>query len=522
MKEEENSGILRQTSLKNSSIAIAGLTILPSHVAEGLGHKATSVKLNINYFLSGIPLLLAGILLSQCQKKEEQKNPNIIFIMADDMGFGDPECYNPYSKIPTPYINSLANEGMQFTNAHSPGAWSAPTRYGLLTGRYPIHIITSQVSNAWLINENQITIAGLLKEHGYHTGMVGKWHLGFKNMDDPDYSKPLRGGPVDHGFDYYFGLHASLDIPPYFYIENDHVVQPPTDSIEESHTEGYYPVQGAFWRAGKIAPNFKHEEVLSKLTDKAVSFIEEQYSKNSEDPFFLYFAMTGPHTPWLPREIFKDSSDAGIYGDFITYVDHSLGRVLNVLEQLGIDDNTLVFFTSDNGPVWFKRDRERFDHKSTYYLRGIKGDAYEGGHRMPFLAKWPGKIKPGTKTDELICFTDILSTFSDLMGDTLPLRLQKESSSILPVLLGNKDKIKLNKGIIIEDRTVIQGGWKFIDGDGNGGLSTRYKEDGFEKKEEGELYNLAKDSTESNNLYYEYPERVEEMKAMLESIKKNN
>jgi len=462
-----------------------------------------------NYSFTGFLLLLAGIVLSQCQKKKAQENPNIVFIMADDMGYGDVECYNPDSQIPTPHINSLAEEGMQFTNAHAPGSWSVPTRYGLLTGRYAVHMDLP-------LEKNQTTIAGLLNDNDYHTGMIGKWHLQFQNGDNRDYSKPFRLGPTDHGFDYYFGIHASLDIPPYYYIENDRCVQAPTDSIEANHTEGYYPIQGAFWRAGRIAPDFKHEEVLPEFTNKAVSFIEE-WHRDAEEPFFLYFALPAPHTPWLPTDQFKDSSDAGMYGDFTVQVDYSVGRVLNTLKKMDLEDNTLVFFTSDNGPVWYERDRKRFDHRSTHYLRGMKGDAYEGGHRMPFLAKWPGHIKPGTKVDVLTCFTDMLATFSDLVDDTLPARLQKESSSILPVLLGNEYKSPLNKEIVIGDQTLIQGKWKFIDGDGSGGLSTRYKEEPSREEPEGELYNLVKDSTESNNLYLKYPERVNKMRSTLES-----
>jgi arylsulfatase A-like enzyme len=279
-----------------------------------------------------------------------------------------------------------------------------------------------------------MTIATLLKDHGYNTGMVGKWHLGFIGGNDFDYSKPLRGGPVDHGFDYFFGMHASLDIPPYFYVENDLCVQPPTDSIEASHTDSYYPIQGAFWREGRIAPGFRHVEVLPTFTDKAIAFIRNHKSASSS-PFFLYLAFTAPHTPWLPSDSFNHSSDAGMYGDFTVQVDHSVGLVLNELEQLGYEDNTLVFFTSDNGPVWYQRDIERFDHRSTYFLRGMKADAYEGGHRMPFIAKWPGHIRAGTATGELICFTDMLATFSDIVGFSLPEYYRKESASILPVLL---------------------------------------------------------------------------------------
>jgi len=476
----------------------------------------SSKTIFFNHSITGGFLLLAGILLSQCQKKENLENPNIIFILADDMGYGDPECYNPDSKIPTPHINSLANEGMQFTNFHSTATWSVPARYSLLTGRYPIHINSSKAGQTALIKEGQSTIASLLKGHGYHTGMVGKWHLGFKDWDDPNFSEPLQGGPVDHGFDYYFGIPASLDGSPYLYIKNDSCVQAPTDSINGNRSEGYPYPQGALWRGGKIAPNFKHKEVLPKLTNKAVNFIKKHH-QNSESPFFLYYALTAPHTPWLPTQLFQDSSQAGMYGDFVVQVDHSVGQILKILKQLKLEDNTLVFFTSDNGPEWHERNKKRFNHSATYYLRGIKRDFYEGGHRMPFLAKWPGHIKPGTKNDELFCLTDMLATFSNLMDDTLSPHLSKESSSMLPALQGNEHKTPIKEEIIIEDGAIIQGKWKFIDGPGYRWHSLKYDGSKSVRHEEGGLYNLAKDSTESNNLYTKYPKQVEKMKSVLES-----
>ena len=480
------------------------------------------MKLNINFLSFSFAvyfLILAGFLF-QCRQKQVTEYPNIIFILADDMGYGDAECYNPYSKIPTPHINSLANEGMQFTNAHSPGTWCVPSRYGLLTGQYPIHVNTSQVGKTSLINENQMTIARLLKDHGYHTGMIGKWHLGFKNWEKIDFSKPLRGGPIDHGFDYFFGLHSSPNISPHFYIENDSCVQAPTDSIEVNYSEGYTFSQGAYWQAGKIAPNFKHEEVLPKLTDKAVSFIEK-HKQNSGDPFFLYYAMTAPHTPWVPIDSFRNSSNAGMYGDFVTQLDYSVGRILNKLKELDLENNTLVFFTSDNGPEWFERDKKQFNHSATYYLRGIKRDFYEGGHRMPFLAKWPGKIEPGAKTNELTCFTDMLATFCDLVGDTLSPQLRRESTSILPMLLGNKYKSPIKKKIIIENGAIIQGKWKYINGYGYRWHSIRYDGSIPDKEVEGELYDLSVDRTESNNLYSKYPERLKKMRSALESYSAN-
>jgi arylsulfatase A-like enzyme len=256
---------------------------------------------------------------------------------------------------------------------------------------------------------------------------------------------------------------------------------------------------------------------MPALTGKAIAFIRSQ-DPSSTSPFFLYLALTTPHTPWLPSENFRDSSDAGLYGDFTVQVDHSVGLVLKELQQLGLEDNTLVFFTSDNGPVWYERDRERFDHQSTYYLRGMKADAYEGGHRMPFLAKWPGHIKAGTLARELVCFTDMLATFSDLVDHRLASSLYNESASILPVLLGEKDVPQIRNEVIIEDWAVIEHSWKYIRGNGSGWISNRYKkEDQIQEDLQGELYHLGEDSTESRNLYFQYPGKVNKMKSVLDS-----
>jgi arylsulfatase A-like enzyme len=452
-------------------------------------------------------------------KEPKKSPPNVVLILADDMGYGDVQSFNPESKIPTPVIDKLAREGMKFTDAHAPGSWCVPSRYGLMTGQYPLRK-AMDVKKGGLIAQEQVTIASLLKRNGYSTGMIGKWHLGFDGVSDwdkVDYSQPFRGGPADHGFDYFFGMHASLDIPPYFFIENKRALEAPANNIAENQSkDATTKISGAFWREGKIAPGFKHEEVLPTFTKKAVSFIEDHVKEKKQQPFFLYFALTAPHTPWLAQKQFKGKSRAGEYGDFTMQVDYTVGEVLNTLEKLGIKDNTLVIFTSDNGPVWFKEDIQKFNHRAAGPLRGMKLDAYEGAHRMPFIACWPGKIKPNSASSQLICFTDMLATFGAIVGDTLSSVTSRDSYNLLPALL-NKGVVK-RKGVIIEGHTIREGDWKLIIGNGTGGLQRQW---GLVevKPLEGELYNLKEDPSETKNLYTKYPEKVAELRKRLEQYK---
>ncbi len=340
------------------------------------------------HFLQLAGLAGASMLIPGCAKKTK---PNIVLIMADDMGYGDPGCYNPESKAPTPNIDQLAADGMRFTNAHSAGSLCIPARYGLLTGRYPMREDMDKHHYTNLIEPGRETLATIVKKSGYRTAMVGKWHLGFEHIDDPDFSKPLKGGPVDCGFDSFFGMHASLDIQPYYYIENDRAVSPPTETIEAHNSPDVTPVQGAFWRKGKIAPGFKHDEVLPKFAEKSITFLKQQDKNN---PFFFYLALAAPHTPWLPQGKFRGMSKAGDYGDFVSQVDDVVGRVLKTLQDKGLAENTLVIFTSDNGPVWFKQDVERYDHRSVSFLRGMKADAYEAGTGCPLLHAGPERYSP--------------------------------------------------------------------------------------------------------------------------------
>lgn len=454
----------------------------------------------------------------------QPRPPNIVIILADDLGIGDVGSYNSQSKAPTPHIDRLAAEGIRFTDAHAPGSWCTPTRYGLLTGRYPFRDTMRAWTERALIAPEQMTLASLLKENGYATAMVGKWHLGFEGGLDFDCTQPLRGGPIDHGFDRFFGMHTSLDIPPYFYIEGDRCVAAPTRTIEGHYSEDPFwtPIQGAFWRGGPIAPGFRHEDVLPRFREQAVAFLEEHDRTRPTEPFFLYLALTAPHTPWLPLEPFRGVSGAGIYGDFVAQVDGVVGEVLATLDRLGLTGSTLVFFTSDNGPVWYDKDEERFDHRATDVYRGMKGDAWEGGHRMPFIARWPGNIPPGAVSEETICFTDLLATFAAILGRSLPEDAGEDSYNILPAVLGKRHERPIREATVhdaVRYLAIRQGTWKLIPGLGSGGFSEPRTRDPGPGEPEGQLYNLEVDPRERNNLYGEHPHLVERLSELLEQYK---
>lgn len=471
------------------------------------------MKKTLRFFLLACCSLLGSLPASA-------KPPHIVIILVDDMGYGDPACFNPASRIATPHIDGLARDGMRFTDAHAPGPLCHMSRYGLMTGEYPFRIDVTRWNREPLIRPGQSTIATLAKAQGYHTAMVGKWHVGFREQG---YDKPLPGGPVDCGFDSFFGMRASTDIPPYFYIRGDRAVLPPSDHIEANNTEGWFRNQGAFWRAGGIAPDLKLEEVLPRFTDEALQVIARH---KKAEPLLLHLAYPAPHTPWLPSEAFMGKSGAGLYGDFIMMVDAQIGRVLAGLRKAGMDEETLVLFSSDNGPCWYDADVERFGHDAMGVLRGMKGDAWEAGHRMPFIARWPGKVKAGSTSDHTICFTDFLATFAAIMGTELPADAGPDSFSFLPVLTGEpaaeqlvRAPFVMRAGSLPSMYLIRSGAWKLITELGSGGFSKPKRIKPEPGGPTGQLYNLADDPGETKNLYARFPERVQKMKLELQRIK---
>lgn len=445
------------------------------------------------------------------------QTPNILLILVDDMGYGDLKSYNSNCKIPTPHLDKLAEAGMRFTDAHAPGPLCHLSRYGLMTGRFPFRANPGAWRTKPTIAEGRMTIASLLKSKGYGTAMVGKWHLGFQ---ENGYENPLPGGPVDRGFDSYFGIRASTDIPPYFYIRGSHAVMPPTNKIGANKSKGWSPIQGAFWRAGGIAPDLKLDNVLPRFTNEAIEVIKK---RDAEKPLFLYLAYPAPHTPWLPSDKFKGKSGAGMYGEFMAMVDAEIGRVLKTLDDAKMSKDTLVIFSSDNGPVWYDEDVNRLGHDSSGGLRGMKADAWEAGHRMPFLVRWPGQVKAGSVSKQAICFTDCLATFAELTGAKLPKGAGPDSESFFKVLKGTHPEGKPIRGPIVMESgsgamLIRDGDWKLIDRLGSGGFSKPKSIKPGPGDPKGQLYNLAEDPGEESNLWKKHPEIVERLTKRLQEI----
>ncbi|MBT6721863.1 MAG: arylsulfatase [Planctomycetaceae bacterium] len=451
--------------------------------------------------------------------------PNIIFIMADDMGYGDIQAYNSDSKIDTPNLNQLAKQGMRFTDAHAPAGLCVQTRYGLLTGQYPFRTTLKERTDP-CIKEEQLTLPGMLKKAGYDTAMLGKWHLGFVGgKDKADYSQGLYGGPKDRGFDYFFGIPASLDIPPYYWIQNRKPLLAPTETIGDNFSDGWTRIQGAFWRKGRVAPGFVHAEVLPTISRRANFFLDTraQLPPKTRKPFFLYLPLPAPHTPWLPGKRFTGKSNASMYGDFVMMVDDMVGQIMKRLEQHGMADDTLLVFTSDNGPVWYPADTERLGHSSTGSLRGMKADSYEGGHRVPFIVRWPSQTPARTVNEHLICHTDMLATLAVLTGQEVPIGQAQDSINQSPLLFMPKLEEPPRNTLITSNNPkyfgVRMGQWKMITGLGSGGFTQPRDLKPSEGGPTGQLFNLSEDLSETNNLWQKHPEIVNQLESILRQSK---
>ena len=451
--------------------------------------------------------------------------PNIIFIMADDMGYGDIQAYNSDSKIDTPNLNQLAKQGMRFTDAHAPAGLCVQTRYGLLTGQYPFRTTLKERTDP-CIKEEQLTLPGMLKKAGYDTAMLGKWHLGFVGgKDKADYSQGLHGGPKDRGFDYFFGIPASLDIPPYYWIQNRKPLLAPTETIGDNFSDGWTRIQGAFWRKGRVAPGFVHAEVLPTISRRANFFLDTraQLPPKTRKPFFLYLPLPAPHTPWLPGKRFTGKSNASMYGDFVMMVDDMVGQIMKRLEQHGMADDTLLVFTSDNGPVWYPADTERLGHSSTGSLRGMKADSYEGGHRVPFIVRWPSQTPASTVNEHLICHTDMLATLAVLTGQEVPIGQAQDSINQSPLLFMPKLEEPPRNTLITSNNPkyfgVRMGQWKMITGLGSGGFTQPRDLKPSEGGPTGQLFNLSEDLSETNNLWEKHPEIVKQLESILRQSK---
>ena len=443
--------------------------------------------------------------------------PNIVVILADDMGYGDAGCYNANSRIPTPHLDQMAGEGMRFTDAHTPSAVCSPTRYGLLTGRYAWRTeMKKGVLGAWdrpLIAKNRLTLASMLNQHDYHTACIGKWHLGWewktadgtplkigpvnlnhnhelrvKLAEAVDYTQALGGGAPGAGFDYYFGDDV-VNQPPYLWIENNRCMTQPTEPLLKSIRKGS--------SNGPATPDWDQTKVLPRMTERAVQYIQERGKQDK--PFFLYFALSAPHVPVMPNKPYIGKSVFGPYGDFVHQVDAIVGQITDALDRTGLAENTLVIFTSDNGS--FASPQK--GHSPNGELRGKKGRIFEGGHRVPFLVRWPGTIKGGSVNHQLVGVNDVMATVATIVGHELPADAAEDSANLLPTMLNASKSVRQN--LVHHSRSgefaIRDGDWKLITD---------------HKRKPILLFNIGNDLVETNNLYDQHPEVVKRLADKLE------
>ncbi len=452
--------------------------------------------------------------------------PNLIYILADDMGYGDISALNENCGFRTPNFDRMAAEGMCFTDAHATSAVCTPSRYGILTGRYNWRSrLKSHVMGGYsepLIEEGRRTVADLLKAQGYRTVMVGKWHLGmtfakepgfleapdFEACDHVDYSGKIERSPVANGFDYFYGISASLDMPPYIYIENDHFTALP-DHVTEGKGKGYF-------RKGPTAPGFVHENVLDELTDKVLEQIEE----NKDRPFFIYFPMPAPHTPILPAKEFRGASGTNEYGDFVLHVDDVVGRISRKLEEEGLADNTIVLYTSDNGcsPMADYPELLERGHNPSYIFRGTKADIYEGGHRIPLIVRWPETVPAGSTCDRIVCLSDLMATMCDILGIEMGESDGVDSVSNLP-LWKKPDGPKVRDDLIHQSidgsLSIRKGKWKLEMCPGSGGWSDPKPGEEEPGSPAFQLYDLSADIGERHNVIEAHREVADALRKQL-------
>ena len=453
-------------------------------------------------------LLMSGFL-------HADKHPNVIFVLADDLGIGDVSPTNPDCKIKTPHLQKMADEGITFMDAHSSSAVCTPTRYGVLTGRYNWRSrlargVLNGTSNH-LIPAERATVAHLLKKAGYHTQMIGKWHLGWDwarvdkkegKWQNIDFSKPVKNGPDINGFDGYYGHCGSLDMAPYVWVDTGKVTALPDRQEGVSRNEDPY----GWYRKGPIGSDFHIDEVLPHLFDKSIAYVKER--AKTKKPFFLYLPLPAPHTPIVPVPPYKGASKMNPYADFVMQMDGHMGELFAAIKQAGIDDNTLVFFTSDNGcsPEGNFAKLKEFGHDPSAGYRGHKADVYEGGHRVPFVARWPNGIKAGQKTNALACLTDLYDTMREITGQPKKDNGGEDSFSLLPAFKG---KGKTSRSTLVSHSSggsfsMRQGDWKLCLSAGSGGWSAPREGDAKKRKlPPMQLFNLKDDRGERKNLLAE-------------------
>jgi len=482
------------------------------------------------------------------------EKPNIVYVLTDDLGFGDVKCNNPQGKINTPYIDKLASQGMRFTDAHTTSAVCTPTRYSIMTGRYCWRTRLKKAVlfgySKHLIEDGRTTVGSYLQKEGYDTALIGKWHLGWdwatkgsgntgeksakkskkkkskkSKGDSPnrmdvsagsvDFTKKISHGPdTNGGFDYYFSACGSLDMAPYVYVENGMPTAVPTKTTSRG---GY-----GFWRKGVTAPDFDHEDSTPNYMRRSIAYIKEK--AKTPKPFFLYIPLPSPHTPILPTKEWQGKSGINPYADFVMQVDWTLGQIVKAVDEAGIAENTMIVFTSDNGcspkaniPVLNKKG-----HDPHPGMRGTKSDVWEGGHRVPFIVRWPKVVKPGQVTDKMTSVVDLLGTVADICGTPLKPGEGEDTESMLPILLGKKEAGRNDLIVHSVDGEfgIRQGDWVYIDCPGSGGWTTKKNVIPLPKNAPPvQLFNLKNDLGQDNNLQGSNPEKAKAMKALLEKHK---
>ncbi|MFK5973476.1 MAG: arylsulfatase [Flavobacteriaceae bacterium] len=496
----------------------------------------------------GLALLLINcvllIFLSCSEQKKvsvvDEKLPNIIYVLADDLGYGDIGAFNTEGKIRTPHIDALASDGMKFTDAHTSSAVCSPTRYGILTGRYnwrsPLKQGVLTGKSKALIPKDRSTVPSMLKKAGYHTAFIGKWHLGWdwalkdstnrggegwnaKDFDNIDFTGPVTNIPNDLGFDYAYGHSGSLDMAPYVYVENGKVTAEVNTITEDL---GKY----TWWRKGPTAADFVHEDVTPNFFRKSFDYIKKQ--ANGEQPFFLYLALPSPHTPIVPTQEWLGKSGINPYADFVMQIDAFMGRLNAILIKEGIADNTIVIFTSDNGcspQADFKVLAEK-GHNPSHIYRGHKADIYEAGHRVPFIVKWPKKIKPGSVSDKTICTTDLFATCADIVSIEVKENEGEDSFSMRPLFQDPNASNYLREATVHHSINgsfaIRKQNWKLIFCPGSGGWSDpKPNSEEVKKLPKFQLYDLEKDPAEEQNLFGQHTEVSGELKQLMVSYIEN-
>jgi arylsulfatase A-like enzyme len=458
------------------------------------------------------------------------------------MGYGDLSCLNSGSKIHTEHLDRLRKGGMTFTDGHSTSAVCTPSRYSILTGRYNWRStlksgVTWGYSSA-LIEDGRLTVPEMLRQKGYRTACFGKWHLGWNwarnsrgaeekegletnavgrasDETDVDFGEPISNGPTTKGFDHFFGIPASLDMPPYVYVEDD---RPTAVPDHETGDRGM-----PFWREGPTAPDFVHEEVLPNLTERVVRFIHD----NKDDPFFVYFPLPAPHTPILPTAAFQGKSETNAYGDFCLQVDWTVGQVMDALASCDLTENTIVVFAADNGcsPRADFTHLAALGHHPSYHFRGHKADIYEGGHRIPLLVMWPAGIEAGSSCNETVCLVDLMATIAEILGIDLPANAAEDSVSNLPAWSGCDLSTSLREATVHSSVngsfSIRKGRWKLEMCPGSGGWSYPKPDDEPAGSPPIQLYDLEADISERRNVVKDRPDVVEELQSLLTRYVKN-